>query len=72
LQVTRRAHTAHSANTSTIRNAIFSLSLSNAKKHGWSMPATIKKASRGIKSKYMAQFFLPFAERKEYLKNPDV
>jgi len=52
-----------------IRCNIFILSHNNTEKCGWSMPATIKKTSQGIKSECMAWFLLPFTEHDEYLKD---
>lgn len=64
------AHTARNADVNIIRNQIFVLSGGDAEKRGWSMPTTIQKSDRGIKSKSTALFLLPFAERDEYLKDP--
>ena len=64
------AHAARNADANVIRRDIFILSHNDAKKRGWSMPATIKKTSRGIKSECTAQFLLPFTERDVYLEDP--
>jgi hypothetical protein len=64
------AHAARNADVNVIRRDIFILSHDDAKKRGWSMPATIEKTSRGIKSEYMAPFLLPFKERDKYLQDP--
>ena len=64
------AHTARNADVNIIRNQIFVLSGGDAKKRGWTMPTTIEKSDRGIKSEFTAMFLLPFAERDKYLKDP--
>lgn len=64
------AHAAHNADANVIRRDIFILSHDDAKKRGWSIPLTIEKSSRGIKSESTARFLLPFAERDKYLENP--
>ncbi|KAF9642422.1 hypothetical protein BDM02DRAFT_3193291 [Thelephora ganbajun] len=69
-KVMKGAHAACNANANVIRWDIFILSHNDAKKCGWSMPATIKKTSHGIKSEYMARFLLPFSEHNKYLKDP--
>ena len=66
----RGAHAARNANVNMIRQDIFILSRDDAERRGWSMPATIEKTNRGIKSECTVRFLLPFAERDKYLKNP--
>ena len=66
------AHAARNADANVIRRDIFILSHNDAEKRGWSVPATIEKTSRGIKSDCTAQFILPFIERENYLKDPAV
>lgn len=65
------AHAARNADVNSIRRDIFILSHNDAERRGWSMPATIEKANRGIKSDCTARLLLPFTERKKYLKNPE-
>ena len=72
LQIMKGAHAARSADANRIRNEIFILSHDDARKCGWTMPATIKKSRCGIKSDCTARFLLPFSERNEYLKDPEV
>lgn len=64
------AHAARNADASAIRREILTLSRNDAERRGWSVPATIEKTSRGIKSECTARFLLPFTERDEYLRNP--
>ena len=64
------AHAARNADANMIRNNILVLSHNDAKEHGWSMPAMLKKSDRGIKSECTARFLLPFAERSKYLADP--
>jgi hypothetical protein len=66
------AHAARNADANVIRRDIFVLSHDDAKKRGWSVPATIEKTGRGIKAECTARFLLPFAERNAYLKDPTV
>lgn len=66
------AHAARNADASVLRRDIFALSQEDAGKRGWSMPTTINKADRGIKSDSTARFFLPLAERDKYLEAPAV
>ena len=66
------AHAARNADANVIWRDIFILALNDAKGRGWSMPATIKKTSRGIKSECTARFLLPFAEHEKYLQDPTV
>ena len=66
----RGAHAARNADVNMIRRDIFILSRDDAERRGWSMPATIEKTNRGIKSECTARFLLPFAERDKYLENP--
>ena len=66
------AHAARSADANRIRNEIFILSHDDAKRRGWTMPATIEKSGCGIKSDCTARFLLPFNERENYLKDPEV
>lgn len=72
LQVTKGALAARNADANSIRTGIFTLSHADAKKRGWSMPATIEKSNCGIKSKCTALFLLPFQERVKYLEDPAV
>lgn len=65
--ITKGMNAARSQDANTIRNDIFILAASDAKKRGWSMPTTLQKADRGIKSDCTARFFLPLAERAKYL-----
>ena len=65
------AHAARNADVNMIRRNIFTLSHNDAKKRGWSMPATIEKSNRGIKSECTARFLLPFEEREKYLEDPE-
>lgn len=65
------AQAARHTDVCNIRSDIFILSHDDAKKRGWTMPTTIEKGSRGIKSKETALFLLPFIEREKYLKDPD-
>ncbi|KAF9643823.1 hypothetical protein BDM02DRAFT_3191156 [Thelephora ganbajun] len=69
-KVMKGAHAARNADANVIWRDIFILSHDDAKKRGWSMPATIEKTSHGIKSEYTARFLLPFSERDKYLKDP--
>jgi len=64
------AHAARNTDANVIRWDIFILSHDDAEKRGWSMPATIEKTSRGIKSECTARFLLPFTERDKYLEYP--
>lgn len=64
------AHAARNADVNVIRRDIFILSHNDAERRGWSMPATIEKANRGIKSECTARFLLPFEEREKYLDDP--
>ena len=72
LQIMKGAHAARTADANRIRNEIFVLSHDDTEKRGWSMPATIEKSRCGIKSDSTARFLLPFSEREEYLKDPEV
>jgi len=65
------AHAARNADANSIRREIVTLSRNDAEKRGWSMPATIEKTNRGIKSECTARFLLPFTEREKYLKDPE-
>lgn len=70
LQIMQGAHAARNADANVIRRDILVLSQDDAEKRGWSMPAMIKKADRGIKSECTARFLLPFTEREKYLEDP--
>lgn len=66
------ANAARNTDTNSIKREIFALSQDDAKKRGWSMPTTIGKNNRGIKSESTALFLLPFIEREKYLQDPKV
>jgi hypothetical protein len=63
-------YAARNADVNKVKTNIFILAHNDAKARGWDMPATIEKSNCGIKSDPTARFFLPFAERDEYIKNP--
>ncbi|KAF9643155.1 hypothetical protein BDM02DRAFT_3192109 [Thelephora ganbajun] len=71
-KVMKGAHAARNADVNVIQRDISILSHNDAKKCGWSMPATIEKTSHDIKSEFTAQFLLPFSECDKYLKDPAI
>lgn len=66
------AHAARNADANVIRRDIFILSHNDAERCGWSVPVTIEKTSRGIKSECTALFLLPLTEHDKYLEDPKV
>jgi len=66
------AHAARNADANAIRRDILILSHNDAEKRGWSMPMTLEKTNRGIKSECTARFLLPFTERDKYLDDPEM
>lgn len=63
-------HAARNADVNKVKSNIFIFAHDDAKKRGWSMPATLNKPDCGIKSDATARFFLPLADRDEYIKDP--